>query len=270
MLELFTFYLKKISHFLHENCVSFSELLIKDEATQSAFGSLVCAAPNRYPLFEHFFAATGLYHLLVVSGSHLTFLTLALELSSTRSWIPKAIQKQALFFYCLITDLQAPLLRAFFQWFLQDHWSSRNSLLFSGILCLLFFPSWIHSWSLYLSWLASAALGLRPWPLAWTQLMMSWPLRPFSMLSFLNNLWLAPLLSLSLFFSAWVALVSTNVSQSLISGHQFLMNWFLSHWPVAESSDLIRRSPELLDWLLLAALVCLLRLFHGSSKRKQP
>ncbi|MFN7824341.1 MAG: ComEC/Rec2 family competence protein [Pseudobdellovibrionaceae bacterium] len=267
MLEVPTASLKALSHFLHENCVSFRELLPVNSATQSAFGSLVCASDNTEPLFEQFFSHTGLYHLLVVSGSHLIVLVSALELAQEKRWISRSLSMAVVALYCLITDLQAPLLRSLIQWILQRFWSPRNSLLLSGLICLMAFPSWIQSWSLYLSWLASAALCLRPWPLFWAQAAMALPFRSFSFIALLCNLGLAPLLSASLFTSSWLSLLSPKLSQLLIEAHLGVMIWCLQRVPGSPPTELPTKTPQFLDWLILS--VVLSGLSFGISWRRR-
>ena len=109
------------------------------------------------------FQQSGLYHLLVVSGGHLAFfvgLMQPLERRRLFSWVILIF----LIFYTLLCGAQPPVVRALLQWFLSQHrhklgLHSHSALItwYSGILCLSLVPSWVHSLSFWLSWLATLA-----------------------------------------------------------------------------------------------------------------
>lgn len=153
------------------------------------------------------FKNLGLYHLLVVSGSHLIFLENLLNL---------ALRGRLRFFvgpillvFTFFTGLQPPCLRAFVQWSLQL--ASQRKRLFlrswqicgiSGCLSLLLFPHWLHSYSFLLSWCCSLALSVAPMvvrrpyaPVAFYVFMLPALLRlaPPHPLSIVVNILLAPI-----------------------------------------------------------------------------
>lgn len=130
------------------------------------YEAIVCgAAPPPSP--ERFwFQATGLYHLLVVSGSHLILLgqwvsTLATGPRRT----PFVLGTLAL--YCMTCLLAPPVVRAFAQILLirlsislRLNMSPPQICLATGTLCLAGFPGWSDSLSFWLSWLASLLCSL--------------------------------------------------------------------------------------------------------------
>lgn len=125
------------------------------------YGALVCGATP--PLGRELvtFQITGLYHLLVVSGSHLIFLSRWLA-PLTRLPGGRVLLYLALNAYVLICQGAEPVVRALVQLMIGDlvrwrrwNWSAAQIALASGITCLGFFSSWILSVSFWLSWLAS-------------------------------------------------------------------------------------------------------------------
>jgi ComEC/Rec2-related protein len=111
----------------------------------------------------------SLWHLLVVSGSHLVVLDFILNFTFKNFTSEKNRFYLKLFVFigfAFMTGLQAPLLRAIFQvliakinQFLKLNLSSSEIVLWSGVLCLIFFPYLCSSLSLQLSWMASLILS---------------------------------------------------------------------------------------------------------------
>ena len=150
-----------ISILLHQYCLSSSPVTNWQEYYQA----IVCSSPltmtNKYQQLKDL----GLLHIIVVSGSHLIFLSQALSLLNSK-FIEK-VKPLLLFIFVLIGRMDPPLLRAFL--FLMIHWfQKRNKLfyshyqttLFSIVLCITISPLWIHSISLLLSWAASIGIHL--------------------------------------------------------------------------------------------------------------
>lgn len=109
------------------------------------------------------FQTIGLYHLLVVSGAHLSFLSLMLE-GLDRFQFGKALRFSIITLYLPVCQFQPPLVRSWFELLISSYSSKlklpQNHLLlclFSGTWTLLVFPQWISSFSFWLSWLATLA-----------------------------------------------------------------------------------------------------------------
>jgi ComEC/Rec2-related protein len=116
------------------------------------------------PYLQSFFVL-GLYHLIVVSGSHV----LALEkiISVTFFFLPpkakKAIALIFLILFCLVNRLQASCVRAFISWLVLEKKTPRPTVqgdiqMVVTCLCLILEPSWVKSLSFQLS--CGATLGL--------------------------------------------------------------------------------------------------------------
>lgn len=135
--------------------------------------ALVCAQDLSPGASKDLFLQLGLYHVIVVSGAHLIFLSFLLTALSA----PRAFKFLLLFLFAVMTGLQAPVLRAGLQMLIpvvlpRQH---RQSLLISYLLCLALHPPWLHSVSLNLSMIAALGMQaeLRPhrralWILAFT------------------------------------------------------------------------------------------------------
>ena len=111
------------------------------------------------------FFTLGLYHLIVVSGSHV----LALEKLIGHCFFFISVKKRKilvtffLVFFCVINRLQASCVRAFVSWILVQRRSGSTPLqgdlqFVVTCLCLTLQPSWINSLSFQLS--CGATLGL--------------------------------------------------------------------------------------------------------------
>ncbi len=153
-------------------------------AYEELHSGIVCGANLQHSDLKQLFQNTGLYHLLVVSGSHLGFIIWWLQkwrhsafvfiaktriLDHTRLSIVdffwSLFSLSLVLLYALVTGLQAPVMRSLFEILVQTgarklHVSMHAewSLLLAGLLCLYLFPEWSDSLSLQLSWCASLAL----------------------------------------------------------------------------------------------------------------
>ncbi|MGI9549437.1 MAG: ComEC/Rec2 family competence protein, partial [Bdellovibrionales bacterium] len=98
-----------------------------------------------------------------ISGAHLLFLE---RLWKKIPLLPSRIKNGSLYLililYAMAAQLHPPVLRALFAFCLFRFSNSKKLFLnsqivthVSGILCLIYKPSWIHSFSLQLSWIAS-------------------------------------------------------------------------------------------------------------------
>jgi predicted membrane metal-binding protein len=175
-----------ISDHLQFICISSLNSEISHSELLSAF---VCGKSLPPGELRELWTTTGLYHLLVVSGSHLIFLMSIWEL--LRSRVARAVQTVfanafpnvgsktgpqiaialtgvevvLLVTFALMTGFQAPVVRSLFARLLQSFnqlgqwgWPKDLCVLGSGVLCLLLFPDWVRSRSLILSWMAALAL----------------------------------------------------------------------------------------------------------------
>ena len=136
------------------------------------YTSLVCGKRLRASPLKDIFIQGGLIHLTVVSGAHLLFLE---RLWKRLPW-PPFIKTYGLFclltIYAFTTGLQAPVLRALFSFCLfrfsesfKLFWNAGLVTLLSALLCLMYQPSWVHSFSLQLSVLACLLLNFSISPL---------------------------------------------------------------------------------------------------------
>ena len=152
--------LSEAALFAHEKCLQFSSLPTELE---DIYRALICGKKLPGGLIKETFVRNGLIHLMVVSGAHLLFLE--------RIWKnlnPPFFSSVGVIFlltlYALTADLHPPILRALFSFLLLKinlfhklFWSASLVTHLSGVLCLVYSPSWVSSPSLHLSWLASLA-----------------------------------------------------------------------------------------------------------------
>ena len=151
--------LSLLSHEIHKTCL---ERLNFQSAVPDIYKALVCGQKLPHGEMKQLFVKGGLIHLTVVSGAHLIFLE--------RLWLklplPKKAKKKGLSFflilYALASQLNPPVLRALFSFFLSQlsqkqklFWSPAGIILLSALLCLIYNKNWLDSVSLQLSVLAS-------------------------------------------------------------------------------------------------------------------
>lgn len=145
---------------LHDFCLNY----IRTRDLPQIYNGLVCGSRDIGHKAETLFISTGLYHLIVVSGSHLLFID---------SFFKKLPQKfrpvsgVLLILYAWMCLLNAPVWRALMTYFLV--FASRRWFLFlrqdqlalaSGLVSLIIFPQWVTSVSLQLSWMAALCMSL--------------------------------------------------------------------------------------------------------------
>ena len=148
-----------LSEELHGLCL---QKLNFESRFSDIYKALVCG--KRLPFggsIRDLFTQGGLIHLTVISGAHLFFLE--------RFWkklpLPFFIKTYGLFvvliLYAFAGNMQAPVARALFAFYLFQlsvsfklFWDSSFINLLSGLLCLLYKASWANSFSLQLSLLA--------------------------------------------------------------------------------------------------------------------
>lgn len=199
--------------------------------------AFVCGVDLSSPSRKLLWIQSGLYHLLVVSGSHLIFLTEVLTWFETRYKENHSSQSTLLFiiisssvliFYCLMSGFQAPIARALalrFTSFLSQElrlaWPSHLQITAAGTLCLLLFPQWINSSSLLLSWLASLAISQarsavgKSWLVYFFVLPCLWGWGQLHPLTVLFNIILAPPVSVMILLAS-VAGFAANLGQHIL------------------------------------------------------
>lgn len=242
-------------------------LIKSDIQNQALHRAFFCGQPLREGPLKTLWVSSGLYHLLVVSGSHLVFLTTLLGLFR-KSKIVKLITGPVLGIFTLATGFQPPLVRALFAMAL--HRLSKSQKLFwprdvvvslSGLTCLLCFPEWMRSQSLLLSWLASLALTqgrtvlqksiliflvMLPCIWGWGQI------NPFTILT---NVFLGPLMSALIVASGMALLLSTQLSEQILN---FSISVLTTTNEVMPPSATTEPLPRVFLWgYLCATIICI-------------
>lgn len=204
--------LTRTSFWLNDRCVQQFSSPTTPELTHQLGAALICGRSLPRGSLRSLFIDLGLYHVLVVSGSHLALLTTTLMFLFSPS---SKIVLPLLGIYSLATGLQAPVLRALFEWSLRapgkPSWIPQ---VLAVVLCLVFQPDWVNSRSLFLSAIARQCLvpGSNPfrtavkiqfflWPLLWDlQNPTVLSLVASTSLAFLIELVLFPILAFSFLF----------------------------------------------------------------------
>lgn len=153
----------KISKCFHHNCL----FHLPQISSKAWVSSLVCGERLPDPLIYKLLIDTSLVHLLVISVGHLQMLSWIFEQSdmfkSFPRWLKIAIQIfrwLVLGAFALMSGFHPPVVRALiaealralnqhFRW----RWNLFVITTMSGILSLIYEPSWIFSISLYLPWI---------------------------------------------------------------------------------------------------------------------
>lgn len=152
-----------ISHKSHEFCLKFIPIHENSEVTSA----LICGEPLSNLEVKSIFIRSSLYHLIVVSASHLTWISLFFSFIFFKS--QRKLLKLFIFsifiVYSFMCLLQAPLIRALFGFLFRNlsrsfKWgfNEYHILLFSILSSLVFHPGWVQSESLILSSLCSLSL----------------------------------------------------------------------------------------------------------------
>lgn len=122
--------------------------------------ALVCGLNELPARTRSLWVASGLIHLLIVSGSHLIFIWSALS-TVKLPWVFKTLLIAA---FTFVSGLQPPCVRAWIAlliapWQRTLGWSNVGLQFRASLICCVLFPHWWNSWSLQLSTLASLTLG---------------------------------------------------------------------------------------------------------------
>lgn len=151
-------YFKNASEFSHSICtLPFAGASVK-LSLQSAF---FCGQKVTDIKLQELLIKSGIYHVVVVSGSHFIWI----EKILTKAKLPLAIRYIALFFYYLASGLQPPGLRSFVHVVLSSLLKKSRPVpshivLLSGSICLVLDTHLWQSCSFWLSWQISMILAL--------------------------------------------------------------------------------------------------------------
>lgn len=195
--------LNRTTFWLNDKCVQQFSSPTTPELTHQLGSALICGRSLPSGPLRSLFIDLGLYHVLVVSGSHLALITATLMFLFSPS---SQVALPLLWIYSLATGLQAPVLRALFEWSLRTpERPSWISQVLAVALCLVFQPDWVNSRSLFLSALARQCLAPANNPF-WTALKIQfflwpllWDLQNPTVLSLVASTSLAFLIELVLF-----------------------------------------------------------------------
>jgi hypothetical protein len=198
--------LKTISEPIHQLCLS----VFESSSKKSVHQALICGknlsnqqAAER--ALKTTAIAVGIYHVLVVSGAHLTFLERVLSAIKTPSWLVKWV----LFLFALMAHWDPPVVRALFESILRSYTqNSWLSVFLSYLFSIALHPQWIHSSSLLLSLAARSALEL--------------PIQGRLKQSFLTSLFLWPLIH------SWSPMQFTLILLNVLTAELSLAVWLFS------------------------------------------
>ncbi len=151
--------LTAVSQIIHNQCL---DLISFDSYWKNIYEALICGKKLPVGYLKEIFLKGGLIHLMVISGAHLLFLEKFWKILPLPYKIKKLSLYLILILYTLGASLYPPVTRALFAFCLFRFSESKKLFLsstfvthLSGFLCLIYNPSWVHSSSLQLSWLAS-------------------------------------------------------------------------------------------------------------------
>jgi predicted membrane metal-binding protein len=147
---------------IQQNAIS--EITMQENSILGLKQAVLCGSDRLSETHRSEFKTLGIYHVIVVSGSHLVFLATVLEFGNLMN---RPFRFLLLVVYSILTGLQAPVTRALLSQVLSElnkffklsrpyYWRTFDSY----VISILFFPAWRQSLSLLLSTLASLSTGL--------------------------------------------------------------------------------------------------------------
>lgn len=157
-----------LSHYsttLHNVCLNLSPA---SSIHRSIYQAILCNHPPPPDLFLTDLRKIGLYHLIVISGSHLVLLeTIITKLSRYLKFKADSFIFLILTIFTLTCEFAAPITRAWISFMLRKIsdeetlcWRAHHVTLYSGAFSILLFPQWMTSLSFLLSWGASLYLSV--------------------------------------------------------------------------------------------------------------
>lgn len=252
---------------------NFCHNLLNSPSEHLAFYRAVACGTNvkdpRYQILK----TVSLWHLVIVSAGHFKIIQWFLQ-RLLPDW--RKTHMSFLFFFCLWTGAQPPVLRAFLNLSIEKsshHWKlwfpPASALLYSSCLGLLLFPSWSGSWSFLLSWLCALLLQLlNKRSLLIQALGMAIGCFPIMIyfapphpMGFLFNIVFGPPLSLVLFPLCLLMLIVPTLyalSDPLLNGLLFLLNQMASAAPPNNTSAFPQTQNFVWSWGYVLGLQLLL------------
>jgi ComEC/Rec2-related protein len=207
-----------ITNFAHNLCVS---SIPTQSIFQNEIAALVCAQNFSSEQERSLYAASGLIHLFVVSGSHFIFLESLLYKLSGQNYKFKKSILFLLLIYGFMCKLSPPVCRSLialsihqFLYSMNISWKTHYLILIAGLFCLVLNPNWASSISLQLSWIAGLCISAveksnKPGEILRRQILIFLLMFPTisifqnpTFLGVLSNIFLAPLLEILLFPTA--------------------------------------------------------------------
>lgn len=259
-------------HPLHQLCI--------DRVTNSQlphfYSAIICGENlSRSDSIVQLFMATGIYHLLVVSGSHLIFME---QMILKWGGYKKLVHLIPLFAYACLCLLNPPVFRSFIQLALsfinqRRHlfWTQEQSIFYCGCLCLLLFPDWFFSFSFALSWAASLSLCFTNKIFAqhcFIYISMLPLLKNASPLVILYNWILSPVFSAILFPISVLTFIVPHLN-SLTSQVWDMFFMILQRLPHSVVSQELNIPPLHFIWLYIGGLHFILQLYALYFSRRE-
>lgn len=204
--------ISNLTRSLHSQCLNFTP----ESLNKEIYSALICGNKLSSSDFSQNLKNLGIYHVIIVSGSHLIFLSILVEkiFSSTRFRKWKFITLPLLSLYALTTGAEPPVVRALLGLIIDSYqkrnklfWSQNEVIFISVLISLALFDPWKRSYSLILSYVASVSLSLskeknpihKNLKIYILILPFLLPLSAPHPLSFISNMTLSPLIAVILF-----------------------------------------------------------------------
>lgn len=285
---LFTFF-SPLTEKLHDICLS----QVPTGPYQELYQAMICAEDLKSAQLRSLFVDTGLYHLIVVSGSHLVLIGIVFEkllMPLLKKNLSPLIAKLLFYFflatYALVCCLQPPLVRALIAVLLSDlsrrmrlGWSEITQLFLTILICIALNSHWVDSMSLLLSAVASLALimtrkskdAFRQQCLIYLILMpplLGWGnLHPSTIFS---NFIFAPLISIMLLPAAISCMIFPFLQSNVDSLTQLTIQMLEQLRVPSASFNEGNRDPIFSNWMLWIYFICMgIASQIGSQKRRQ-
>lgn len=205
---------------LNSYCLKFTP----DSFYSDIYSALICGNNLSSTSFTQNLKNLGIYHVIVVSGSHLIFFSLVVEkiFYAPKMSKLKFIILPILATYALMTGGEPPVIRALLSIWIDSFqkreklfWNQNEVIFISVLLCLALFDPWENSYSLVLSFIASVSLSIvSSKSLVKKNALLYILILPFLLplsapnpLSFLSNMILSPIIGVGLFPLSFLAYI---------------------------------------------------------------
>jgi ComEC/Rec2-related protein len=212
-----------LTNSLHSSCLNFTP----ESFCPNIYAALVCGNDLGSTLLTQNLKNLGIYHVIIVSGSHLVFLSTILEIfiNTSRFKFLRIAAFPILFLYSLATGFQPPVVRALISIAINIYqkkkklfWNQQEVIFISLLICLALVDPWKKSYSLLLSYVASISVSLfskknslfKNLGIYFLILPFLLPMSAPSPLSFLSNMFLSPLIGVVLFPLSFMSYIIPN------------------------------------------------------------